>query len=133
MNRDIYNNLKVFGAIRPQALITSTKTSAAIDTQGYESCMIEVITGTVTDGTHTIKLTECATSGGTYTDVAAADLLGSAPAIAAANDDTQYTFGYIGNLRYLKVVSTVTGSPSTGAYYSASVILGNPRHAPSTD
>ena len=78
--------------------------------------------GAITDGTHTPKLQECATSGGTYTDVAAADQVGTFAAITSST--TAGTFqkvSYIGNLRYIKLVVTVSGT-TTGGFYTATML-----------
>lgn len=128
--QDIKNWVTFTTAILPAAK-TSTTTSSAVDLQGYNAILVHVAAGVWTDGTHTFSLTECATSGGSFTAVAAGDLLGTAPAISSSGTASQqYTFGYRGSKRYIKVVATVTGSPSTGAVYSAEVMLSDPRHFP---
>ena len=109
------------------ALHAATVTGPAIDLAGFASNQICFAPGTITDGTHTPKVTECDTSGGTYTDVAAADLDGSLAALAS---DTLQTVAYIGTKRYIKLVSTVTGGPGTGGQYSATVTLGGSRKTP---
>jgi len=111
------------------AVIKTTANGSGVDLQDYEGATVIVTTGTVTDGTHTISLEE-SSDNSTFTAVAATDMVGSAPAIAAADDNKDYSFGYIGSQRYIRVVTTVTGSPSTGGAYAAVVLRGFPRHAP---
>jgi len=126
-------------SIVPAAARTTTTTGTAVDTLGYEEVFIVIATGTITDGTHTFSLTECDTSGGTYTAVAAADIIagstgsganGAVVDTTAAHDNALLVFGYRGNTRYLKVVCTVTGTPSTGGVYSAAVVGTRARHQP---
>lgn len=126
-------------SILPAAARTDgTVTGEYVDTLGYEEVMIVVSTGTVTDGTHTFSLTECATSGGSYTAVAAADITcsntgsganGVILTTAAAHDNTGVIFFYKGSLRYIKVVC-VSATCSTGAVFCATVVMAKPRHAP---
>lgn len=129
MNRDLFNNVKSVSSIRPAAAHTATINGQEVDTQGFESCMIEVQTGVITDGVFDITLEETDTSGSGYTAVAAADRLGSLPSIIATSDNVAFKFGYIGNKRYLRVVATES-TASTGAFFTANVLLSNPRHAP---
>ena len=103
--KDLYSNVGVEAAVVP-ATLTATNTSAAIDLQGYDSAMIIIQTGAIGGaGNFTPKLTECATSGGTYTDVASTDLNGSFISALAAS--SVYKVGYRGSKRYLKTVLTL--------------------------
>ncbi len=126
-NKDMKHKVVFAHSIKP-AVIKSTATGDAVDCYGYESVTVIVYSGTVTDGTHTWKLTECDTSGGSYTDVDAADLLGSFAVVDSSHDETFTKVGYIGQKRYIKVVNTVTGSPSTGGPMGAIVMLAYPMH-----
>lgn len=96
----------------PPLLRTATPSATAIDLSNCNENKIEFICGALTDGTYTPKLQECATSGGTYTDVAAADQVGSLVAMTA---NSIQAISYIGKLGFVKPVITVTGSPATGA------------------
>ena len=109
------------------ALYASTVTGPAIDLANFASNSIVFEPGVITDGTHTPKVTECDTVGGSYTDVAAGDLDGTLAALAS---NTLQSVGYIGTKRFLKLVVTVTGSPATGGQYSASVVHGGSRVTP---
>ena len=130
MRARLHGEIGVVSALVP-AVRTSTATSAAIDLTGYDSCEIVVHVGAWTDGTHTFSLTECATSGGSYTAVAAGDIVGTPPAPAASGDANKVTkFAYVGTKRFIKVVCTVTGSPSTGAATGATVVRGSARTHP---
>jgi hypothetical protein len=126
-------------SIVPAAARTTTTTGDAVNITGYEQVWIVVTSGTITDGTHTFSLTECATSGGSYTAVAAANIIPAATGSSAngcvldttaAHDSAVQIFGYTGTQPYIKVVCTVTGSPSTGGVYCATVLCGKARHQP---
>lgn len=114
--KDLFN---VVVSIAQGALKTTTTTGAAVDLANVQENLFVFLPGAITDGTHTPKLTECDTSGGTYTDVAAADMVGTLSALAA---NTVQKVSYIGSKRYVKMVSTVAGSPSTGGYYGGYAI-----------
>ena len=132
--KDSYNNVKTELSLYLQALTALADGDAIIDLQGFESALIQVFSGTITDGTlYTFELThgdDSALSDGV--PVPDADLLGSEPSFAAATeDDTVKEFGYIGSKRYLRVdLSAVTGSPVTGGIFGAAIVKGEPRHAP---
>ena len=99
---------------------TSTVTGAIIDLQGYDSMMVSILVGTLTDGVHTPKLVHGDDSAlSDAADVAAAELDGS---FAAVVSDTNQAVGYLGNKRYCRIVVTITGSPSTGAQLAGSII-----------
>ena len=126
-------------SIVPAAARTTTTTGTAVDLLGYERVDVVVTTGTVTDGQYNISLTECATSGGSYTAVAAANIIpgstgsgvdGAIFDTTAAHDNAVFVFGYTGTLRYIKVVATASGTPSTGAVYSAAVLGRDARRQP---
>lgn len=130
--RDLYNNVGVSASIAAQT-VTAAVNGASVDLQGFESATFSLDLGTFagTTPTATIKIQESA-DGTTFTDVAAADLLGGAlPASFAAADAAKtYKRGYIGDKRYVRaIVSAVTGTgPSLPL--SVTVIRGHARHNP---
>jgi hypothetical protein len=97
----------------------ATATGSGVDLQAFEAATVVLNVGTITDGTHTPKLQESADNS-TFTDVAAADQLGSLVALVSS---TNQKVSYIGGQRYLRVVSTVSGA-TTGGVYSALVVTG---------
>jgi hypothetical protein len=107
-------------SLAPGAIRTATPTTVGVDLAGFNAAVCVIQVGAVTDGTHTPVLHE-SDDNSSFSAVAAADLNGSFTALAA---NTNQRVGYIGRKRYIKPVITVTGSPSTGAYYSAGVIRG---------
>lgn len=111
-------------AVRPTTITgTGTPIAAAvaeIDTFGYNSAMIDVATGSPT-GTAityvvTLQVTECATSGGTFTNVSGATgtVTGTT---TSATLRAQIRVEGLGTsrLRYLKITPTVTMTPDSGS------------------
>jgi hypothetical protein len=104
---------------------TTTTTGAAVDCAGYDEALIVFNHGAMAGGsspTIDVKLQECATSGGSYVDIAGAVFT----QITTANDDAIN----VGRLRldgarkqFIKAIATVGGSPTT-AIYGVEVILG---------
>lgn len=116
-----------------QAITTNTTTTgSAVDTADFNGGVNIVFqAGTLTDGTYTPYITECDTSGGSYTAVDDNDLVAEDPsntsavapeaqaALTASN--TVSKIGYVGYKRYIKValVSTsVTSGGTLGAVVS---------------
>lgn len=143
MKFDIHNNIYAVRAISPVAIGTTGtgKTSAAIDTAGYNGVEFLVNYGSVTatNAVFTVLLTECATTGGSFTSVADTDLIGteSAAGLAAASARTSGTtknvtkrVGYIGNQRYVKI--KVSSTVTAGAIIGADALLHSPRNAPTS-
>ena len=111
-----------------------------IDTLGWGYAEFLIQTGTLADtiGTTTastaIVIEECETTGGTYTEIAAAVL---AAAIAADGDDKLYKIDVNlqnrTNKRYMRIKAPTAGSTGAGAYASALARLSKPMGvAPST-
>lgn len=127
---DLYNNLltkvTVVNALRT-ATVTGTGVDRNVGNAGYQSALVVVFTGTITDGTHTVEVQD-SDDNVTFAAVADAYLQGAEPVVAAANDDTVYEIGYTGGKRYLRVVVTAAGT-TTGGVYGALVVLGDPRRA----
>ncbi len=134
--RDLYHNLLVTQHLNP---VTSsvTRTSTAIDRQGFDA--VEVLfaiglSGDTLSGSvyWTLKLQE-SDNDSSYTDVAAADLHNAAATVvinSAALDETVYSFGYLGNKRYLKAVATPTGTHTNGTPIGMIALRGTPAYRP---
>lgn len=129
---DLYHNLLTKITV-PNALRTATVTGAGVDLNedgnGYQSALVVVFAGTITDGTHTVEVQESDVIGSGYTAVADAQLLGVEPVIGAADDDKVFEIGYLGTKQFVRVVVTAAGT-TIGGVYGAVVILGHPRRAP---
>ncbi len=120
------------------ARTTGTVTGEAVDVSGYERVDIVIFSGTITDGTHTFSLTECDTVGGSYTAVAAADIVPSATGSGAngavltttsTHDNAGMVFSYIGHQPFIRVIAISAGT-TTGGVFCAGVVCSDARHAP---
>lgn len=114
--------------------INATTTGTTIDRIGanprkaYQSVGFAIITGTVTDGTHTFSI-EHSDNGSAWSAAPAEDVLGNAPVVTASNDDAVYDVTYVGLKRYVRVKCVGTGA-TTGATFGAVALLHGPRHLP---
>lgn len=124
---DLHSNIGVVQAIAPDD-IAATTTGAALDLLGFDSAAVVINTGAITTGgNYTAKLQESdTTTGGDFTDVAAAQLQGTLPASLAA--DSVYKQGYLGFKRYLRVV--ITKNSGTSIFAGAVLVKGDPFEAP---
>jgi hypothetical protein len=125
--RDFSSNIGPIAAISP-AVHSATATGSAIDLAGYDGAALIVNTGAIAGaGDFTAKLQHSdTTTSGDFTDVAAADLIGTLPAILVA--DSVVKQGYIGSKRYVRAVLTKNGGTSIAA--GAVVVRGRPMNAP---
>lgn len=108
------------------ATSTGTITSAALDVSGYEAATINFHYGATAPTPTSYGLTECATSGGSYTAVAAADIIDDGGTHAVS---TTRRVAYVGKLPFIKGV--VVQSASTILTITAT--LGLPDQAPVTN
>lgn len=127
---DSKNNSKILPSILPQTA-TGDVTGSAIDLQGYKSILC-ALTATTASVAGTIRITEGDTSGGSFTDVAATDIIvkdgdtyTAATGIAIVEDET-VTFGYRGTKQFIKMVF----DHSANGVISGDVILQSPFVAP---
>ena len=134
--RDLYHNLSVTQVLNP-AVSNTTKTSSAIDLQGFNSAEVVFAIGQAADTLSgsvywTLKL-QHSEDDVTYTDVAAADISsGTATAVinSSSLDRAAYGFGYVGAKRYLKAVATPTGTHTTGTPIGMLALRGKAGYAP---
>lgn len=137
--RDIKTNLSVVRVIDPDTFTADKTCDADIDLQGYEGCLVIVNVGASGDtlsGTvyWSLELEE-SDDDSTYTDVAAADMIGDNAGGSGqfaliddpAEDDTVYSVGYIGSKRYLRVILNATGTHTNGTPIGAVAVRGLPR------
>jgi hypothetical protein len=129
--RSLYDAVKVSPSLVPAVYAADQAYGAvtAVDTLGYNDGMLIVAAGAVDattgDETQVVKLFECATSGGTYTDT------GISVTVTTANTVGVARIAGLGTsrLRYLKATLDVGGtSPSFAG--TAVIALGNSYHAP---
>jgi hypothetical protein len=132
--RDLHNKVKVAPAIHPVTSVgNETITGPVVDLAGYKSAEFAIAYGNKTDGAVAIELQECETSGGAYTAVADADLLGTEAAAGVADGvagaNTTKKLGYRGSKQFLKLVATVSSNAGS-CPLAAVAVLGHPNHAP---
>ena len=128
MIKDLKNNLSTLNALDAATIATDTTTNGiAIDTQGYESGVMNLRVGTFSDGTYTLGVEESDASGSGYTDIPAARIVGTALALAGANEHD--SIGFVANKRYVRA-TILSASTSSGADITASCSLGAPNQGP---
>lgn len=124
--RDVNTRLVSSPSIAPAANRTATANGVAVDLANYDGCLAVINFGVITDGGWTPKLQE-SDDNSTFTDVAAADQVGTFTEAGSASDETTQQAAYIGTKRYVRVVVTESSASSTGALFSAALIRTNPR------
>jgi len=132
--QDLCNNIKIARSISPtRATDNTAQTGQAVDGANFDSVTYVLAVGTLADADMTlaVEVQECDTSGGSYTAVADADLIGTeaGAALTFSDDNEQVKIGYIGKKRYTKLVVTPSGN-SGNADIAAIAILGHPRNMP---
>lgn len=118
-------------AVEPKTRNATITTDAlAVDLAGLNAAEVAIVVGLWTDGTHTFSLQD-SPDGITYTTVAAGSyfITGNLAITtfvvnSTLTDQTVLQVGYRGTKRYLKVICTVAGSPSTGLCWGACVSKG---------
>jgi hypothetical protein len=132
MKEAVYNRVRAIQSLLIATRTNGTVNGTTVDTAQFKnyarSASVLVFTGTITDGSHAVVLQE-SDDNSAWANVGAADLLGSAPTLAAANDDALFEFGYAGGKRYLRVSVTTSGA-TTGGSFGAVVLLGDSRKTP---
>lgn len=112
------------------ATVNGTTVDRADPTGGYDgfnSAMAVVLTGTITDGTHTVILQD-SDDGSVWNTPAAEHLQGSA-VVTAADDNAVFELGYTGSKRYLRLSVTTAGA-TTGGTFGGVIVLGDPSKEP---
>lgn len=120
----------------------TTFTCSAVDTAGYRYATVDFIFGNVPADVTVAKVTECDTSGGSYTDVSGATLDGGAntdgttaalPA-ASGGDSKVYSveIDLAGHKRYLKPAVTAGDGSGTATEMACIVTLSRAAEAPAT-
>lgn len=127
MRKDTYSDVNVVASLVP-AVQAATLKGSTVDTQGYRTALLIVNTGAIASaGDYAVTMQESdTTTDGDFTDVAAANKIGTLPTTLVAS--TVYRQAYIGKKRYLRAVITKTGGTSIAA--GAVFVLGTPALAP---
>lgn len=127
--KDTYHDNKAVQAHAP-AVVTAAVSGSAVDLSGFDSALFVVNTGAIVGSADFgVKLQESdTTDDADFTDVAAADQLGTVPATLAAN--SAYRVGYIGSKRKRYVRAVVTKAGGTSIALGIVAVLGHPAIAP---
>jgi len=139
-SKDLCNLIHPVPLIAPIAARTDNTAvvSAIIDTKGYGSCTLVIITGTNTDANATFAvLVEDGDNSGLSDNGAVDDkfLLGT-EALAGfdfADDVECRKIGYVGYKRYVRVTVTPSGNDSGNIFLAGVAILGHPLMAPTAN
>jgi hypothetical protein len=109
-----------------------------VDTLGFNHVEFQFITGTIdaaigsTAETSPLKIEECDTTNGTYTDVTSAAMA----AVIAATDDNKMSVIDIdlakSHKRYMQINAPHAGDGTTGCNFAAQAILSRPNVAPAS-
>ena len=132
MKRDLASNL--FPAVSLDvAVFTSDQNGTGVDLAGYESAVALFIFGasgdTLSGSVKVLPVLQESDDDGTYTDVAAADLVGALTVVDdPAEDSLVQKVGYIGSKRYLRTKFDFTGTHTNGIECSGVVVRGTKRH-----
>jgi len=134
MRTSVYNSI----ITKPSLAVVARATDEAFEGTAVDraefknyarAASVVVFAGAVTDGSHVISLEVSNNDSDWVTATAAMGLQGTAPTLDEDSDDGVFEFGYTGPERYLRVVSTATGT-TTGGIYGALVLLGDVRRKP---
>lgn len=138
--RDLMNNIHTVPLIAPVAARTDNTAivSAIIDTMGYESVTLVLVTGTNTDADVTFTvLVEDGDNSGLSDNAAVVDaqLLGTeALAGFAFGDDVECRkIGYVGNRRYVRMTVTPANNAAGNIFLAGVAILGHPAMVPTAN
>ncbi len=126
---DLKNNIKQAVAFNIQTISSDTTTAGTeIDTTGFESATIIFQAGVVTAGDATLLVQESDTSGGTFTDVADADLIGLEASTKLDTSNSVTRIGVLNSKPIIKV--SVVSANSANLIVSAIAVLGSPLSSP---
>ena len=102
-----------------------------VDTQGFNSVTLGISSwnGVFSDGTYEVEVFEGDTSGGSFTQVDAADLVSQSGTVSLSADNKAAWVGYVGIKQFVKINLAAT-AVSSGAVISGWVMLGHPHNAP---
>lgn len=124
MHKDLYNSTLPLVAVPSAAVSSDTGLAGVIiDTQGYESAIVNTFIGAWTAGDVISSVAESNDSGMSGATAITGDfLIGTPTAIGSAN--AMDTFGIIPTKRYIQVTMTSDNSANI-ASAGANVVLGN--------
>lgn len=138
--RDLYHNVQFKMMVEPATSNHVNTWLGYVDTQRFEGivigCIIGTLTGVATGNSVLPTLYECdatPTAAGSYSEVAAADILGAFTVVdSTAKDAVVQAVGYKGSKRYVALKSVYTGTLITAGYIGSFVGAGLAHDEPAT-
>lgn len=134
MKETLVNRVRAVRALNHSSIVTNTNTDGAsvgLDQSGadFRTAMLIIAAGAVTDGTYTAVPQESPTGSGSWTDIPAARLVGSAVVDAAHEVGEMGVIPDPGTAPFLRVRVTSTGV-TTGGAVQALWLFGSPSSYP---
>ena len=117
---DLTNSIVGISLIAGAAKTTTANGSGVDMIHSDFSFTLALISGTITDGTHTITVQE-SDDNSTFTTITAIDGNGITALTSSAGGSAVVLKRYIRSKRYVRAVTTVSGA-TTGGFYSAIVL-----------
>lgn len=132
---DKVSDMKIAITVPMLAHTAAVATGTTVDTNGFEAATIVFASGTITAGTADFTVQEAPDNGsgaaGSFTDVAATDLIGTVPTIVATDDNKVSRVGYRGKKRFIRVNMAETAT-FTSHIHAVIVVLGAAATVPVT-
>jgi hypothetical protein len=117
-NRTQHRNFDIAVSL-DAAVYTADQNGIGVDIKGYDA--VTAVWGfgatgdTLSGSVFVVGVLQESDDNSTFTDVAAADMVGTPPTVDSnAEDSVTYQVGYIGSKRYLRTKYDFTGTHSTG-------------------
>jgi hypothetical protein len=137
VRKSLYNNARAVLALSPanrtaNAAVNGNTVDLNLDKQNFRNTMFAVHAGTIGDGSHAVTAQD-SDDGAAWSDAPAEAVSGALPTITATDDDSVFEIGYLGARRYVRLVVTTTGVPTTGGLggtVGAVALLGQPSVTP---
>lgn len=131
---DLKNNIGVVSTLAAASVSDPSVpvNGAGVDLAGYDSALVVINAGTIGgSGSPSITFQVQESDNNTdFTAVADADLDGTEPVVAAANDAQLHLIGYKGIKRYIRVSITAKAGTTPALPCSAEVLRGRGRKKP---
>lgn len=130
---DLKNNVSVARSLAPasQADPSVPVNGTGVDLAGFDAALVVIDTATISGAGASLTFEVQESDDNTnFTAVAADDLDGTEPVVAAANDDQLHLIGYKGTERYIRVSITAKAGTTPTMVCSATVLRSRGRRKP---
>ena len=129
MIRSLRANAALLSTIPAQVIAADDTINGTAVTWGdCQSAMAVVVTGTITDGTHTVEL-QHSDDNSSWAAVPTSQLAGTEPALDDGDSDTITELGYLGTKKYLRV-SITSADTTSGGLIGAYILKAYPSQGP---